>query len=479
MGVPTAYGPSTPVDSRLVDRSLAHVRPRSFWLDSTPDPDGTSSRGSDASGLRHADLIVVGGGYTGLWAALQAKERDPSRTVVLLEAVTIAWAASGRNGGFCDASLTHGDENGKRHFADDLDTLKRLGLENFSAMRDTIERYGIDAEWEDVGMLQVATEPHQIAFIEELAADNGELFLDAEATRALVDSPLYRAGVHLREGISLVHPVKLAQGLRRACESLGVEIHEHTRATGLRRSSDGSMVVQTDAGEYTAPRVALATNGFRSLVRRADFLVVPVYDYALMTEPLSAEQLGRIGWQGRQGIGDSSRQFHYYRLSADNRVLFGGYDAIYHRGGRIRNSQDQRPATFRLLADHFFRTFPQLDDVDFSHAWGGAIDMSTKLVAHISTAYGGQVAYAAGYTGLGVASTRVGAQTMLDLLDGRDTELTQMPMARKLPFPIPPEPIAYPAIQVARAAVARSDENGGRDGLLLRAMGAFGIGFDT
>ncbi len=475
---PTAYSPANPVDSRLVDRALAHVRPGSFWLDSTRDADGGVSRGSDASGLRSADLIVVGGGYTGLWTALQAKERDPSRTVVLLEAVTIAWAASGRNGGFVDASLTHGDENGERHFADDLPLLKRLGLENYAAMRDTIARYSIDAEWEDVGMLQVATEPYQIDFIRELAADNGEEFLDAEATRALVDSPLYRAGVHLREGIGLVHPVKLAHGLRRACESLGVEIHEHTRATGLRRQG-GSMVVQTDAGEYTAPRVALATNGFRSLVRRADFFVVPVYDYALMTEPLSSEQLERIGWSGRQGIGDSSRQFHYYRLSADNRVLFGGYDAIYHRGGRIRNSQDQRPATFRLLADHFFRTFPQLDDVDFSHAWGGAIDMSTKLVAHISTAYGGQVAYAAGYTGLGVASTRVGAQTMLDLLDGRDTELTRLPMATKKPFPVPPEPIAYPAIQVARAAVARSDENEGRDGLLLRAMGALGISFDT
>jgi glycine/D-amino acid oxidase-like deaminating enzyme len=228
-----------------------------------------------------------------------------------------------------------------------------------------------------------------------------------------------------------------------------------------------------------ANRVALATNGFPSLLRRARLLTVPVYDYALMTEPLTTAQLGSIGWTGRHGVTDSSRQFHYYRLSADNRILWGGYDAVYHRGGRIRPRQDQRRDTFRLLADHFFATFPALADVRFSHAWGGMIDMSSRLMAFHGAARGGRVAYSAGYTGLGVAATRFGAKVMLDLLGGDDTGLTRLGAVGSLPIPIPPEPLRYPAIQLVRRAIARSDARGGKDGLLLRSLDALGVGFDS
>ena len=206
---------------------------------------------------------------------------------------------------------------------------------------------------------------------------------------------------------------------------------------------------------------------------------MPIYDYAIMTEPLSRDQLVSIGWVERHGINDSSREFHYYRRTADDRILFGGFDAIYHRGGRIRSEYDQRAETFELLADHFFSTFPQLAGIRFSHKWGGMIDMSTQLVAFHGLARGGRVAYSAGYTGLGVAATRFGAETMLDLLGGKKTERTELAWARSHPLPIPPEPARFPAIQLMRRAVARSDANGGRDGLLIRIADKFGIGFDS
>ena len=192
-----------------------------------------------------------------------------------------------------------------------------------------------------------------------------------------------------------------------------------------------------------AHKVALATNVFPSLLRRVRPYIVPVYDYALMTEPLSTAQMASIGWSERQGIGDAANHFHYYRLSADNRILWGGYDAVYHFGGKIKPEYDQRPETFATLARHFFETFPQLEGLGFSHKWGGVIDTCSRFCAFFGTAIGGDVAYAAGYTGLGVGATRFGADVMLDLLAGEATERTELEMVRSKPVPFPPEPVRW------------------------------------
>jgi glycine/D-amino acid oxidase-like deaminating enzyme len=166
-------------------------------------------------------------------------------------------------------------------------------------------------------------------------------------------------------------------------------------------------------------------------------------------------------------------------LSADNRILWGGYDAVYHYGRRLAPSLDQRPATFDRLAGHFFETFPQLEGLRFSHQWGGAIDTCTRFCAFYGTAHRGRVAYALGFTGLGVGATRFGAQVMLDLLDGRDTERTQLQMVREKPLPFPPEPLAYTGIQLTRWALARADQRGGRRNLWLQTLDKAGLGFDS
>lgn len=471
----TAYGHDLRHARAEIDDALRGASPVPFWLDDPERPAASAPLRGEVT----ADLVVVGAGYTGLWTALIAKERHPDRTVIVLEGGRVGWAASGRNGGFVEADLTHGHDNGQLHFADELTQIDRLAGENFAAFEDSLTRYAVDAQWERAGMLTVATEPYQVAWLREEAQRSGVDVLTGERLAGLADSPLYRAGILVREGHAFVHPGRLAWGLARAARERGIEIYENTPATGLSTPTGGGVVIRTPAGEVRAARAALATNAFPSLLPWLRLFTVPISDYALMTEPLSDEQLASIGWTGRHGITDSSREFHYYRKSADNRILFGGYDAVYHRGGRIRPEHDQRPETFRRLADHFLSTFPQLPGIRFTHAWGGVIDMSTKLVAHHGIARGGRVAYSAGYTGLGVAATRFGAETMVDLLDGLDTPRTRLTMARKLPIPIPPEPVAYPLIQAMRSEVARSDRREGKDGPLLWLAGRFGIGFDS
>jgi glycine/D-amino acid oxidase-like deaminating enzyme len=225
--------------------------------------------------------------------------------------------------------------------------------------------------------------------------------------------------------------------------------------------------------------VALATNVFPSLLARHRMFTVPVYDYALMTEPLTPEQLTSIGWEGRQGIGDLANQFHYYRLSSDNRILWGGYDAVYHFGRKVRPEYEQRPETHRRLAEHFFTTFPQLEGLRFTHQWAGAIDTSTRFCAFYPLAMNGRVAYAAGFTGLGVGATRFGAEVMLDRLAGLETERTRTEMVRSMPKPFPPEPIASIGIQTTRWALDRADQRSGHRNLWLRTLDALGMGFDS
>jgi glycine/D-amino acid oxidase-like deaminating enzyme len=463
-----------------VSRALAGAVPQSFWLDDPGRPEALPALAGDV----RCDLAVVGGGYSGLWTALLAKERDPGRDVVLLEGERIGWAASGRNGGFCAASLTHGLPNGIERFPQELRTLNRLGAQNLDAIEAAVHTYGIDCAWERTGEMSVATAEWQAEALRESvesAAEYGEAvaYLDTAALRAEVDSPTYVAGTWSRESCAIVNPARLAWGLRDACLALGVRIHEHTPVVSLEKTPTGPVLRTAQGRRIIADHVALASNVFPSLLARVRPYVVPVYDYVLMTEPLTDEQLAAIGWRNRQGIGDSANQFHYYRLSANNRILWGGYDAVYHYGNRIAPELDQRPATFTKLAQHFYATFPQLEDVRFTHTWGGVIDTCTRFCAFFGTAQQGRVAYAAGYTGLGVAATRFGANVMLDLLAGRPTELTDLQLVRTRPLPFPPEPLKSFGVNLTRWSLDRADHREGRRNLWLRTLDRFGLGFDS
>jgi hypothetical protein len=180
-----------------------------------------------------------------------------------------------------------------------------------------------------------------------------------------------------------------------------------------------------------------------------------------------------------KGMSDAGFQFHYYRLTADNSILWGGYDTIYNYGGKVRLEYEFRAETYATLAAHFLRTFPQLEGIRFTHAWGGAIDTCSRFFPFWGTAHRGRVAYVLGFTGLGVASTRFGAAVMLDLLDGLDTERTRLKMVRRKPLPFPPEPLRYGFIRLTQWSIDRADRHEGRRNAWIRLMDRLGLGFDS
>ena len=246
------------VNPELIAKSLAGAQFGSMWLD-VPRPDYPRLPGALA-----CDLLVVGGGYAGLWTALHAVERNPGARVLLIEAERVGWAASGRNGGFVEASITHGDENGRSRWPDEYGRLEQLGLANLDGMQADIEKYGMDAEWERTGMLTVATEPHQLRWL-RVAAEEGEgRLLDEAQIRAEVHSPTY-LGALFTNTCAIVNPAQLVFGLARACAENGVEIYEHTAATSIhadRRRGPGGYRSRGDqrgpggAGHERVPELA-------------------------------------------------------------------------------------------------------------------------------------------------------------------------------------------------------------------------------
>lgn len=457
--------------------SLADVRFTPYWLDRDDRPPAGALLSQQIS----ADLVVVGGGFSGLWTAYLATQRFPDWDVVVLEGDRIAEGASGRNGGFCAASLTHGVANGLSRWPRDMVTLTDLGQRNLEEIAQTVADESIECDFLRSGELSVAVAPYQVAGLREHLAEAASVgvsmeYLDADQVRSRVASPTYLGGVLDREGVAMLDPARLAWGLADACRRRGVRIYEGTRVVSL-VDNRSSVMVETDFGGVTARRVALATSAYPALLRRLGHYVVPVYDSVLMSEPLSADQRAEIGWTEREGMADMGNQFHYYRITADGRILWGGYDASYYGG--FNPQHERKGAPFARLAEHFRYTFPQLEGLRFTHAWAGAIDTCSRFSAFWGSAHGGKVSYSLGFTGLGVGASRFGAQVMLDLLSGQGTERTSLEMVRTKPIPFPPEPIRGVGIRVTRRAIDRADRHEGRRNLWLRSLDRIGLGFDS
>ena len=458
--------------------ALADVKLTPFWLDDKNKPEKTQP----VTTKTESDLTIIGAGFTGLWTALLAKQRNPNLEVIIIESNEVAYGASGRNGGFCSASLTHGFLNGLSRWEKEFPKLLQLGRNNLDEIENTIKRYNIECDFNRSGEIKVADETHQIDDIHEeveLSKQYGvdAKFLSQDEIRARVNSPSY-LGAIFDPDTAMLNPTQLAWGLRRICLGLGVKLFEGTQVTSLEEKRD-SVVIKTRFAEIESKKVALATNAFPPLIKNLSYYVVPVYDYALMTEPLSKSQRDAIGWRGREGLSDLCNQFHYYRTTNDGRILFGGYDAIYYKNNKIDSDLENNPASFGLLAEHFFQTFPQLEGLRFTHAWGGVIDTSSRYTAFWDTVMNGKVAYSLGYTGLGVGASRFGANVILDLLSGEKTERTELQMVKSKPFPFPPEPLRSPIINFTRWSLKQADENKGERNLWLKLLDGLGVGFDS
>ena len=460
------------------------TEPISYWL-RDPAPADSADPPLASGEQLDVDVAIVGAGFTGLWTAIALTDTDPTLSVAVLEMETVGFGASGRNGGFCEASLTHGLANGIRHFPDELETLEREGIENLHALIAFTREHGIDCDLEETGTLSLADRPHQVdefkAWVDE-AAEYGEHleFLDRDAARAEVHSPLWHAGLYRPPGRDVIlDPVKLCRGIARVARERGVRIHERTRVAGLERRAGGVTVTTTDGASIRAGYVVIATSAYSGWLDRLGSTFVPVYDYALVSDPLTADQRESIGWGRRQGLSDSNNQFHYFRLTADDRILWGGYDAIYHSGSRVSPELDRRPETFDRLESQFLRAFPQLDGLDFPYRWGGAIDTTSRFTVTFGRLLGGRAVSALGYTGLGVGASRWAAGVVRDMLLRPDEDRLKLRLVTSPPIPFPPEPLRSITVDVVRRELDRADREDGRRGLILRTLDAIGIGFDS
>ena len=452
-----------------------------LWHDQDIRPEALPPLEEDA----HCELLIVGGGFTGLWAALQAKERQPDADIILIEKTCIADGASGRNGGFLNASLAHGETNTDHHFPGEADRLYELGERNIEELLATLERYNIDARYEKVGETTVATnwgsvERLRATYEEEKASGADVVFFDRDAMQAQVNSPTYLAGLWYRDGHNgIVDPARLCWGLKRVILELGVRIFEHTALDKVETLGPDRMRALCDGGVIESDKVLMATNAFYNKMRKVRRAIIPVWDYQVATEPLSEAQLESIGWhKTRHALSNDANMFHYYRFTQDNRITWGGGGAVryYLNRGTGPDCAD-KPERFEQLSREFFQTFPQLKGIKFSHRWSGIIATSTRFCMVPGVTYNGRVAWAVGYTGLGVGATRFGARVGIELLGYQPSDILQMKFVTKKPMAWVPEPMRWIGVRLTQLALVRADANNGKRGLWLKLLDALNLGF--
>jgi len=448
-------------DSSQALQALAKTRFTTYWLDSLDAVDDEAALDRDTS----CDLLVVGGGFCGLWASIQAKEQDPARDVVLIEAKSVANGASGRPAAIMSTSVMHGIDNTERIFPDDVADLERLGRENMDAFKQAVERYQIDCDIEWGGEMKVSVGDDGLQTVEEeyqlyLKYGHDAIKLDKAGMQAEIKSPVFHGGTWSRQRCGTVHPGKLVRGLKRAALGLGVRLFENTPHLANRKAPAG-ILVETARATITANKVLLATNAWAAGHRHISRRVAAIRDRIVVTEPLTPEQMDKIGWQNRQGIYDTRTQLNYMRLTADNRILFGGRLAYYF-GNNTDPEQDKTAQPFIRLVQSFYRTFPQLaQEIRFSHAWSGPIGLTTRMAVHYQKYHDGDMVFAGGYSGFGVTASRFGARVGLAILDRLDIPETKMQFALTVPDYIPPEPFRWIGAQVTMYALDTLDEKGG------------------
>jgi glycine/D-amino acid oxidase-like deaminating enzyme len=435
------------------------------------------------AGALEADIVIVGGGFTGLWTALLLKELEPSRSVVVLESDIVGHGASGRNAGIVGETIDHSHDLAIVHFGlDEAKELARLGRENLEEMEAFLRGRGIDAGFERTGQLMVALTPGHLPMLEagRAAAERVGIadwrVLSPEEAREELASPLYLGALLLPRN-ALVDPVRLVEGLRDEATRLGVRIFERSGVTGFRFEAD-RVVVATARGQVRARKGVLATNAYShhlhpSLATR----FLPLYDYILVSEPLTPAQRKAIGWQARRGVTDARTFFNYYRLTADDRILWGTSEAAYYPGNRVDASCDHSPVHYAALEESFRRHFPQLPSVRFPYRWGGPIASTTRLTPFFGT-IANRLSYGLGYTGHGVGSTRVAGRILAHMILERKSPLLELSMVRRKPFPYPPEPLRRLAVSAVTGALRRVDA-GARPSPLLRLLDAMGISFSS
>lgn len=378
-------------------------------------------------GDHNADIVIIGGGFTGLSSAYNLSRLLPNKHIVLLEGACCGYGASGRNGGFCDAGISGlmqyvesaGPDRGRKAFD--------ASLYGIAQIKQLIAEHHIQCDFEENGMLEAAMNEVQA----EQLAKHRETYKSMGLDVALVQgpeleteirSPRYVAALKFPYG-GILNPAKLARGMKSVVEQAGVEIRE--RSVVLRVTPGKVHEIETEMGSMRAPTLVLGLDGYAPTLGFFRNRVLPLCSYVIATEPLTAAQWASVGWQHRQGIADMRVLFDYQRPTADGRIVIGGSDAPYFAGDSL-SSGNYKPALERLTRS-FFATFPQLEGVRIDHAWGGTMGFTMDFTPSVGVMGDDKnIFYGVAYNGEGVAFGQTAGRIIAELMAGAQSDLTQL-----------------------------------------------------
>lgn len=415
---------------------------KSFWLASS----GPYRESPPLDGDLKCDVAVVGGGFAGIATAYFLKKTEPSLHVVVLESEVVGFGASGRNAGFAMTTFGLAMSLTKALFGPEKTRQAHHYMERaVDLVGELVAEHNLDCDYERTGFLRVATTPAYVKRIKEevkLAESlglEGIEWIDDGAVRARVNSPVF-LGAWWEPRCALLNPVKLVREMKRVAEHLGAQVCERTPVTEIQRHAD-AFELKTPKGCVTAARLALTTNAYSLSIPQLRRKQVPVWTYIILTEPLKAEQLSPIGWEGREGIEDYRNLVHYFRLTPDNRLLMGGRDINLTFGDNMDKDFDDR--IFAKLQQDIITLFPPLKGVEITHHWGGPVSVPIDMTPALGYLGDHRAVYSLGCMGHGVSLMHLNGQVLCDLLLERKTEWTEcFPVGRRI-IPWPPEPLRY------------------------------------
>ena len=418
---------------------------KSYWMTTRDYQPGPPLQGDI-----DVDVAVIGGGFTGLSSAYHLKKAEPGMRVAILESEIIGYGASGRNGGFNMTlfGLTLGITALRFNKAKAKEAHHYMERA-VDLLRDLVAELNLDCDYEHPGFLRAATSEkykkrilHEIELAHKLGLEGIE-WLDEARTREQVDSPMY-LGAWWEPRCGILNPAKLSWSWADTIRPLGVDIYERSPVSEVSQGPRG-ITLTTPSGRVRAGKVVFAANAWSHFFPGLKRKQIPVWTHIVMTEPLTDEQYRSIGWQNRQGIEDARNLVHYYRLTADNRIVMGGRDVSTSRGYDM--DQDLNEEVFAGLRQDVRDLFPPLKDIGFTHAWGGPVSVPLDMAPALGYLGDQRVVYSLGCVGHGVSMTHLNGQTVRDLVLERKTDLTDVFFVNRTTIPWPPEPIRTLAIK--------------------------------
>jgi glycine/D-amino acid oxidase-like deaminating enzyme len=411
-------------------------------------------------GAREADVCIVGAGFTGLWTAYELRRADPELDVVVLEAETAGFGASGRNGGWVLGALAGSRERwAKRAGRDAVLALERAIHETVDEVGRVVRAESIDCDFRKGGSLHVAQTPLEMARLRHEVdedrrwglrpSDSDLLDARALAARVAVEGAL---GARYTPHCARVQPARLAQGLAQAAERAGALIHERTRVTRIEPGA-----AHTAAGAVRARHVVRATEGYTARLPGLHRALVPLNSSMIVTAPLDAATWAQIGWDAAETLLDGRRRYVYLQRTADGRIAIGGRGVPYRFGSKTDREGPLDARTVQELRTRLRELFPAIGDVAVAGAWHGVLGVPRDWAPAVGVDRATGLAWAGGYVGDGVAAANLAGRTLRDLLLGRDTELTRLPWVGPLARPWEPEPLRFAGVRAVHALYRRAD----------------------